>query len=252
MQKSTERFSDRVDNYIKYRPSYPPAIVSFLAETCELTPASMIADVGSGTGILTQLFLDNGNSVYGVEPNTQMREAAEQLLQGYPNFTSVAGQAENTTLLPHSVDFILAGQAFHWFELSQTKPEFARILHPAGWIVLVWNERQLVSPFMQAYEQMLTTYAKEYAVVNHTNVGETTIGEFYNPGRFQMTSFENFQEFDFEGLKGRLLSCSYAPKEDQPEYLPMMNALREIFERHESDGKVRFEYATQVYHGQLA
>ena len=253
MKNPTERFSDRVDNYIKYRPSYPPAIVSFLAENCGLKPTSMIADVGSGTGILTQLFLDNGNLVYGVEPNTQMRKAAEQLLEGYPSFKSVAGQAENTTLAPHSVDFIVAGQAFHWFEPSQTKPEFARILHPDGWIVLIWNERQIDSfPFMQAYEQMLKTYAQDYDEVNHTNIGKNTIGEFYTPGHFQVASFENFQEFDFDGLKGRLLSCSYAPNEDHPEHLPMMNNLREIFKQFEANGKVRFEYATQVYHGQLS
>lgn len=252
-RKNTERFSDRVDNYIMYRPSYPSEIMPFLAETCGLKPTSVIADVGSGTGILTQLFLDNGNSVYGVEPNTEMREAAERLLEGYPTFKSIAGQAENTSLSTDSVDFIIAGQAFHWFEPSQTRSEFARILHPAGWIVLVWNQREIDStPFLQAYEQILKTYAKEYEVVNHMNVGEDAIGEFYQPGHFQVASFDNFQAFDFDGLKGRLLSCSYAPNEDQAEYLPMMDALREIFEQYKSNGKVRFEYATKVYHGRLS
>lgn len=253
MKKPTERFSDRVDNYIKYRPGYPRAIAPFLAETCGLKSTSIIADVGSGTGILTKLFLDNGNVVFGVEPNTEMRTAAERLLGNYPAFKSIPGQAENTTLSPCSIDFIVAGQAFHWFEPSQTRTEFARILHPAGWIVLIWNKWQTdSSPFLQAYEQVLKTYSKDYEVVNHTNVGEKTIGDFYQPEPFQVASFDNFQEFDFNGLKGRLLSCSYAPNEEQPEYLPMMKALKGIFEQFESNGKVRFEYSTKVYYGHIS
>ncbi|MDJ0704898.1 MAG: class I SAM-dependent methyltransferase [Leptolyngbyaceae cyanobacterium MO_188.B28] len=253
MKKVTERFSDRVDNYIKYRPGYPPAIAPFLTDTCGLTPASTIVDVGSGTGILTQLFLDNGNAVFGVEPNTNMREAAEQLLAGYSGFKSIVGQAENTTLANHSVDFVIAGQAFHWFNPSQARAEFARILSPDGWVVLIWNERKIDStPFLQAYEHLLKTYAKEYEVVNHMNVGEQAVREFYQPGTVQIESFDNFQTFDFEGVKGRLLSCSYAPNQDQSEYLPMMNTLNQIFEQYESNGKVIFEYDTKVYYGQLS
>src|SRR6476469_8499971 len=142
MQDSTKRFSSRVENYIKYRPSYPPTVIDILTEHCQLTPAAVMADIGSGTGLLTELFLKHGNRVFGVEPNRAMREAGERLLAGYSNFTSVDGVAEATTLPDHSVAFVTAGQAFHWFDVAKTRQEFIRILQPQGWAVLVWNVRQ--------------------------------------------------------------------------------------------------------------
>lgn len=115
MQDSTQRFSTRVANYIKYRPLYPPAVLETLGQRCGLTDRSIIADVGSGTGILAEMFLRNGNTVYGVEPNREMREAGERLLVDYPNFHSIDGTAEATALEDGNVDFVTAGQAFHWF-----------------------------------------------------------------------------------------------------------------------------------------
>ncbi len=252
MIDSTQRFSSRVENYIKYRPGYPAAILDLLKENCALTGASLVADIGSGTGILTELFLRNGHRVFAVEPNRDMREAAGRLLGQYPNFTSVSGTAESTTLKSQSVDFIVAGQAFHWFDREQSRREFLRILKPGGWVVLVWNERTLVSPFANAYELLLRTYGTDYEEVNHKNTDAKVIGLFFGASGYEQAAFPNKQMFDQEGLKGRLLSSSYAPEPGHPQHASMLKALQTLFLEHQTGGQVAFEYDTLVYYGRLA
>ena len=249
----TQRFSSRVANYVKYRPSYPAATLDLLSAECGLTTDSIIGDIGSGTGLLSELFLKNGNRVYGIEPNKEMREAGEQLLKDYAHFTSIAATAEATTLPDHSLDFITAGQAFHWFDRERVNVEFPRILKPHGWIVLVWNERRVDStPFLRAYEELLRTYSPDYAQVDHRNVDDTVIDVTFRSMRFNLKSFENRQVFDFDGVRGRLLSSSYAPEVGHPNHAPMLDALATIFDQYQVDGRVSFDYETQVYYGQLA
>jgi SAM-dependent methyltransferase len=252
MSDSTRRFSSRVDNYIKYRPSYPAEVVALLAAECGLTPDALVADIGAGTGLLAELFLKNGYRVFGVEPNREMREAGERLLSAYPSFTSIDGTAEATTLGDHSIDVITAGQAFHWFDQEKSRAEFARILRPGGWVALVWNERRVDStPFLAAYEQLLRTYSSEYETLNHRQIDRETIAAFFKAGTFSSQSFENRQIFDFAGVKGRLLSSSYTPEPGQPRYQPMLDELTAIVQQYQVDGKVAFEYDTNVYYGQL-
>jgi ubiquinone/menaquinone biosynthesis C-methylase UbiE len=252
MSDSTRRFSSRVDNYVKYRPSYPPEVVALLAAECGLRPDTLVADIGAGTGLLAELFLKHGNRVFGVEPNREMREAGERLLADYPQYISVDGTAEATTLDDQSVAFITAGQAFHWFDQAKARAEFARILRPGGWVALVWNERRAAStPFLQAYEQLLCSYSSEYEKVNHRQIDQATITAFFEPGTFALQSFVNTQIFDLEGVKGRLLSSSYTPEPGQPDYQPMLDELTAIFQRCQVDGTVAFEYDTKVYYGQL-
>ncbi len=251
MTDAVTRFSNRVENYVRYRPSYPPGLIDILKSECGLEPSSSVADVGSGSGILAELILKNGNQVFGVEPNPEMRLAAERLLAAYPKFVSVAAAAEDTTLDAESVDLIAAAQAFHWFDRARAKQEFARILKPSGWVALIWNERRLDStPFLRAYESLLLRYGTDYEKVRHENV-ESEIGEFFSPQEFHLKSLENLQQFDFESLKGRLLSSSYVPERDHPNFPAMLQELERIFNAHESKGIVRFEYDTRVYYGQL-
>lgn len=253
MRNPTERFSSRVENYAKYRPGYPQEIISLLLEECGLTSSSVIADVGSGTGILSEMFLKNGNTVYGIEPNREMREAGERLLQGYANFRSIDGAAEATTLADEGVDFVTAGQAFHWFKRDRARREFLRILRPGGWTVLIWNERRTdTTPFLVAYERMLMEYGTDYEAVNHTNIDEQVVAEFFEPGAFSLKIIDNRQDFDFESLKGRLLSSSYTPEENHPNYTPMLRELERIFREHAVKGEAAFEYDTKIYYGQLA
>jgi SAM-dependent methyltransferase len=251
---SKQRFSSRVENYIKYRPGYPPGVLETLRGECGLTSDSTIADIGSGTGFLTRVFLEAGCRVYGVEPNAEMRTAGEGLLAGYPRFTSLHGSAEETGLPAAGVDFVTAGQAFHWFDPSRARAEFLRILKPGGWAALVWNSRRDDStPFLEAYDQLLKTYGSDYAQVNHRNVeaNPETIPHFFG-GVYRFGRFDNAQIFDFTALLGRLMSSSYAPEPGQPNHAPMLAELRRIFDLYHQDGTVTFEYDTQMYYGKLA
>jgi SAM-dependent methyltransferase len=248
---ATSRFSDRVENYVRYRPGYPPEVLQTLRTDCGLSARHAIADIASGTGNWTRLLLENGNPVFGVEPNGEMRAAGERLLAGFSNFTSVAGTAEATTLPDRSVDFVTAAQAAHWFDRVRARQEFVRILKPHGWLVLIWNERVTNSTaFLRDYEQLLLKYGTDYQEIRHERT-TAEINQFFDPAPFEERVFNMRQEFDHAGVEGRLLSSSYAPGPDHPQHEPMLRELRRIFEAHAVNGKVGLEYKTRVYFGRL-
>lgn len=251
MNDPLNRFSTRVENYAKYRPGYPSGVIDVLKSDCGLTESSVIADIGSGTGILSELFLRNGNPVFCVEPNAAMRMAGESLLKPFGRFASINATAEATTLESGSVAFITAGQAFHWFDREKAKPEFARILKPEGYVVLIWNERRLDStPFLRAYENLLLSYGTDYEKVRHENVARE-IAQFFAPETFKLKSLGNYQPLNFEALSGRVCSSSYTPERGSPKFEPMLEKLQEIFHEYKSDGTVIVEYDTRVYYGHL-
>lgn len=250
--RPTERFSDRVADYVRYRPGYPPELLECLQRNCGLRPQWAVADVGSGTGLLAKIFLENGNRVFGIEPNAAMRAAGEEFLRGLDQFTSQEGRAEATGLPARSVDLITAGQAFHWFDRRRARAEFERILKPGGWVALVWNERLTSTPFLADYEQLLHRYSPDYLKVDHRNVEETALDEFFHPGRLRQDTFFMRQQFDWEGVQGRWLSSSYVPAAGQPGHDEMRSELKTIFSRYQQDGLVDWEYKTRVYYGRFA
>jgi SAM-dependent methyltransferase len=248
---ATSRFSDRVENYVRYRPGYPAEALRALQEECGLTATHVAADIASGTGIWTRMLLENGNSVFGVEPNPEMRAAGERILASFPRFTSVAGTAEATTLPDGSVDFVTAAQAAHWFDRAASRREFVRILRPGGWLVLLWNERATDStPFLREYELLLLTYGTDYADVRHERTTDA-VNEFFDPAPFHERTFAMRQEFDYAGLEGRLLSSSYAPGPEHPKYVSMLEDLRRLFDAHAVAGRMGVDYITRVYFGWL-
>lgn len=256
---SKERFSDRVEDYVKYRPGYPSEILAAIG----VQPDWVVADIGSGTGISTELFLKAGCRVYGIEPNEAMRAKAEELLGSrYPGFVSVKGSAEATGLEEESIDLVIAGQAFHWFDPVAARREFLRIGRgePVGYgskaymssvrVALIWNERLMVLPFEREYEDLILHYAGDYKTINHKNITDEQIGAFFAPSTYTLFQFENGQDFDFDGLRGRLLSSSYIPKEGA-RHKEMMEGLSELFARYAVDGKVTVRYDTKVYFGTI-
>lgn len=248
----TKRFSDRVAYYIKYRPQYPAQILEVLTTDCGLTLTSVIADIGSGTGFLAERFLENGNTVFGVEPNDEMRQAGENLLAHYDNFISINGSAEATTLTSSSFDFVTAGQAFHWFDVERCKKEFARILKSTGWAVLIWNDRKTnATEFLKAYEELLVKCSTDYQQVDHKKVDAGILTQFFGDKDFSVRIHDNYQILDYEGLEGRLLSSSYVPAKGHPKYPAMLAELKQLFANFQKDGKVILEYETKMYFGQL-
>ena len=248
---STKRFSNRVDDYVKYRPHYPIEIINFLQNNYALSTTKLVADIGAGTGISTALFLDAGYRVIAVEPNTEMRNKAIELLSSFPGFKAVDGTAENTALQAGSIDAVIAGQAFHWFNAQNTRAEFKKILKPEGIVILIWNERKTESAFEQEYNQLIIKHGQEYVKLDHRNIDAEHIGAFFAPEPFRLEVFQNKQVFDFEGLTGRLISSSYMPTKGQAGYIPMINDLENLFNEYQQHDMITINYDTKVYVGKL-
>ena len=249
--RATERFSSRADDYARHRPGYPPAAIELLAARWGLTAGAAVADLGSGTGILTRLLIERGARVFAVEPNPPMRAAAEAALGGEPRFVSVAGTAEATTLAAGSVDLVVAGQAFHWFDAPAARREALRILRGAGLAALLWNERPATADgFLSEYEALLRRHAPEYDRITASRADAPSMRAFFG-GAPHLETFPNQQLLDLEGLKGRVLSSSYAPERGTPGHEPMMSELDALFSRHERGGQVLLPYVTLVYFGRL-
>ena len=252
MKASVARFCGLSETYHKYRPHYPAHIVETLIEEAGLTKNSVIADIGSGTGLSCLPFLDNGNLVYGIEPNPEMRKIAGESLKNYPNFLQLPGTAENPGLPSSSIDFIFAGQALHWFDLQKCKKPLKEVAKKGGWFVIVWQERNVSTDFMEELEQMINEYSIDYNKVDHKNIDTKKLKSFFHPHSFEEKVFPYEQEFDLEGLKGRLLSCSYLPfNADKPGYDQMIKKIEEIFEKHKQDGKVTIPYHCKMYYGKF-
>jgi SAM-dependent methyltransferase len=249
---SKERFSNRVDTYVRYRPSYPKAAIDYLYEKVGFQPDNVIADIGAGTGIFSKLLLERDSRVVAIEPNEAMRKSAEGMLADLEGFQAVSGSAEATGLPDASVDGIVCAQSFHWFDRVAAKAEFRRILKPQGKVALIWNTRLTEGTrFLELYEQLLQTYGTDYLSVNHRNVSEEGLSSFFAPYELHAARFPNGQRFDFDGLRGRLLSSSYSPVPGHPNYEPMMRELQTIFEQTQEEGTVSIDYETEVFWGTL-
>ncbi len=248
---SIGRFSNRVENYIKYRPHYPVKIIDFLNTECGFDKNKIVADIGSGPGISCENFIANGNTVYAVEPNDDMRKAAEEIFSDAKNFVSVKGTAENTTLNDNSMDFVIAGQAFHWFDRDKCKIEFRRILKKDGYVILMWNEKISSNDFMKSYYDLIKRYGTDYEKINHSLVtDDKTIGEFYSPALVKKKLLRHTHPLDYKGLEGRLLSSSYIPLEGE-KFNKMISELKNMFEKYNKDDMVGMHYETILYYGKL-
>lgn len=249
----TARFSDRVDDYMRFRPDYPPALLDWLQREFGVDADWRVADVGAGTGISSRMFLDAGYRVTAVEPNAPMRAAAEQWLQACGRFDAVDGTADATTLPQASVDLVSVAQAFHWFDEESARREFARILSPRGLVAVWWNSRRLTgTPFLEGYEDLLQAFGTDYARVAERYADDARMHAWFGAGFRGAASFPHSQRLDFDALRGRLMSSSYAPKPADPRHQPMLHALRDLFDSSAEHGTVSFDYDTRIFAGHLA
>jgi len=246
-KENTTRFSDRVTDYVKYRPGYPDGIIPFLEENFGISPQDTVADIGAGTGLSSRLFLEKNYTVIAVEPNASMRNAAISQLQHFSGFRMSSGTAEKTLLPDRAVDVVVAAQAFHWFNTSAVRDEFRRILKPGGWVVLIWNERRISTDFEKEYDQLIIKHAIDYVKVDHRNIDFERVKKFFSPNAVTLKTFSNYQDFDFNGLKGRLRSSSYIPQVGEQGYEEMVEDLRKLYDKHHEENSIRISYDTKVY-----
>lgn len=251
--ESAARFSNRVEDYVRFRPGYPPALMQWLHEENGVPRATRVADIGAGTGISSQMLLAAGHPVVAVEPNAAMRSAAERwLASDHAGFSAVDGTAECTGLTDASVGLVSAAQAFHWFDTVAVRTEWKRILVPGGQVLVYWNSRLLDgSAFLRGYEQLLLDFGTDYSAVAERYQTDAQMRDWFGGGLQAVASFANVQMLDFDALKGRLMSSSYAPAADHPRHLPMLDALRCLFDTHADHGRVAFEYQTRAFLGTL-
>ncbi len=250
--KHLNRFHNRAAHYSRYRPAYPVELPGLLEKRDVLLKGDRIADLGSGTGLSAAPFLANGYEVLAVEPNENMREEAMRQLGHFSGFKPVNGRAEDTGLEAASVDLVVAAQAFHWFNLAETKKECQRILKPSGRVLLMWNDRKTeADDFHKAFEDFLKYFGTDYSQINHKNRNNEMFDEFYGKNNYETDSLPNMQELSFEGLRGRVLSASYMPDESHADYEFMIYCLRKIFLRYQENGKIKLIYDTRWYHGTI-
>jgi SAM-dependent methyltransferase len=249
---STERFTTRVADYVRYRPDYPTALVAWLHRELQVPAHASVADIGAGTGISCTLFLDAGHRVVAVEPNAAMRAASEAWLGADPRFATLEGTAEATHLADASVDLVTCAQAFHWFDQQAVKPEWRRVLKPGGLVVVFWNSRRLTgTPFLEGYEQLLLDHGLDYSSVSERYNDDASMAAWFDGGLRGMARFDHGQRLDFDALRGRLLSSSYAPQQGHPGYAPMLAALQALFDATAVEGTVSFDYDTRAFAGTL-
>ncbi len=248
----TQRFTGRVESYRRYRPTYPPSVVDLLARACGLDVHSQIADIAAGTGLLTEVFLEEGCAVTAVEPNEEMRAACADLQSDHPKLKIVDGTAESTGLPAHSVDLITVAQAMHWFDLAKTRAEFTRILKPGGWCAVVYNNRRLGGdPFHDAYEAFLLEFGTDYAAVKQQHVGRKRLAQFFAPSEMQCATIPNPQALTLEALEGRVLSSSYSPQPGHPRFEAMRAALTQLFWETQENGIVTMHHDCVACYGRL-
>jgi SAM-dependent methyltransferase len=248
----TQRFTGRVEAYRRYRSRFPPEIISVLQQRCGLAPASIVADIGAGTGMLAELFLENGNTVFAVEPNAEMRAACEELASTYPALSCIDGTAEATGLPNHSVDFIAVGRAFHWFDREKCRPEFLRILRPGGWVVIAGSgPRRGPDGVSRDHELLLREHGVDYVALRNRYNTDEAVREFFTGSEPQQVDFEDVERLAYEELEGHTLSLSVTPQPGHEKFPAFQQALREYFERYQSDGKIALPTRCRVIFAQL-
>jgi len=249
---TANRFTNRVDDYVRGRPGYPPGVVETLRSRFGLDPSWTVADIGAGTGISTAMLLDAGCTVIAVEPNKVMREAVASRLAANPRFRVIDAPAEATTLSDRSVDLVFAAQAFHWFDKPRFRAECLRILKSNAVAGLIWNIRLPdVTPFAAAYEALIREFATDYLEVRHENVSDDEIGAFFGAPH-EKHDFDNVQVLDRAGLRARLVSSSYVPGAGQPRHDEMVAALDRLFDAHARGGVVDLPYVARLFVGRPA
>lgn len=250
MEPNDQLFTGRTDNYARFRPSYPKSILKMLEERYGFRSTMTVADIGCGTGILSRVFLDNGNQVYCVDPNDEMLATAKRELYQYDKAVIINGLAERTGLKDKSINIIVAGQAFHWFNADCAKVEFKRILTDPFLVALIWNDRDNRYGFTSEYERIVSIYSKNYRGTGSTAIPIDIITRFFEMS-YDYYEYKNSQELDLEGVKGRYLSNSYSLNVTDKRFPEAINALNKAFEKYNIKGKVSIEYITKIFIGKL-
>lgn len=247
-----ERFTGRVEDYERYRLGYPLEMLRTLESKCMLRLRHFIADIGAGTGLLSQLFLEHGNAVIAIEPNPEMRAACERLASFWPGLTVKNATAEDTGLPDTCVDVIGVGRAMHWFDFEAAMREFRRILRPNGWIVLAANGRSGLSKQEHELEHIFVEHAPDYKHVKERYQVHHQVTPQLRPESLVRKKIYGEQHVTLDHFLGQVQSYSWTPRLGDPRHEPMQKALREHFDHWHTGGVLHMKTACYITAGQLA
>ena len=235
----TERFSGRVEAYLAYRPRFPRGIIAFLREHGALPEDAVVADVGAGTGMLAEIFLEAGHRVIAVEPNAEMLQACRELASQRPALEVVEGTAEATTLPDASVDLIAVGRAMHWFDWPRAHREFERILRPGGWVLVATNgHRDSGAAVSNRLSEILRKWRTDSVEADTRRDFKERLQEFLDTSSWQRTTLHHSMTVDFATLLGYAESLSAIPRPGERGYEGMVAELRAVFAEYQRDGDV--------------
>lgn len=238
--------------YDAHRPSYPAAAMTMLTNLGALSPQSVVADVGSGTGIFSKVLLDNGCRVFGVEPLVELSEVANVRLADHLRFTNILGSAEETSLDDSSVDLVTAASALHWFDADAARNEFRRILREPGWTAALWNFRMTGdSAFDKAFDRLWRREFGPPPAATRREIECVIAPRFFSNSTFERYAFENPLLCNEDGLVGLAASSSHAPGRDDPKWLEVEQHIRRLHRLHQREGLVQVSYETMMYCGRL-
>lgn len=249
---NTEKFNQKADAYSFGRPTYAKTFIDWLYSEQGLNRQSIIADIGSGTGILSKQLLDKGSIIYAVEPNTDMRINAENKLKSFKNFRSVNGTAEHTTLENNCVDFITVAQAFHWFNVISFKKECYRILKPNGKVFLIWNTRDSAADVNIQQGLIFKKYCPNFVGFSGgIKENDERICAFFE-NKFVRVEFDKPLLYDREKFIQRSLSSSYSLNKEDKNFNQFLQAINDFFDRYSINGVLTVPNNTVVYFGTVA
>ncbi|GAB4384659.1 MAG: class I SAM-dependent methyltransferase [Phycisphaerales bacterium] len=238
----THRFSQRVDDYVRYRPDYPQAAIDAIFEGMGFASLLTVADVGAGTGILSRQLAARGALVVAVEPNPEMRAACT----AHERILLQDGTAEATGLKDHSVDLITCGQAFHWFDTEKALAEFRRVIRGLGRLAIMWNTRDVDDPVTTGYTAAIRKASDEHPAESRMD----DVRGFEDSAYFtdlRALTFPHVQWLTLDGLIGRARSASYCPTSG-PKYRTLMDELTALHARHaDPKGRVALRYVTKLF-----
>ena len=245
-----DKFTNKVNDYVKFRPSYPKEFIDYLHITLGMSGESVVADVGAGTGILTKLISPISGTVFAVEPNKNMRTACIEYCEGLGNITCVDGSAENTKLKDNCLDFITVAQAFHWFDADKTKMEFKRILKPTGKVILVWNSRVPENEMHMENDEICRRLCPEFKGFSGSSKAEDErYISFFENSECERTIFKNDRVLTLDQFIGGSLSASYSPNVDDLQYDDFVGSLKNLFHKYSVNGKLLVPNNTRSYAG---
>ncbi len=244
---TTQVYSSKAEKYARYRWSYAPEAIQTILDVTGITAESVVADIGAGTGILTQEFVGQVKRIFAVEPNPEMRAIATRKLAQYPSCQVVDGRSEATTLADNSIDLITAAQAIHWFDPQAAKKEFHRILKPAGWLAICRNygtDHELGEALQDVYPVETDTET--------LMIGKSQPRSFYfEDGEYRRQEYPFKIQVTWEEFFGGVSTASFAPDEGSLLYAEFENGVRKVFDRFSSEGLILQQGVTELYLGQI-